>query len=116
MGNNKNMAGRKPEHAYWGSYFVPDTGRNYSYLIYQRPHSRMETALIKGVLSGLTLLGIPSFILHILNNIGAVHLDNWMLWVLFVLAALMLIARFVVFCIKSWQDIRYRERKLRDKR
>lgn len=76
----------------------------------------METALIKGVLSGLTLLGVPSFLLHILNNIGAIRLDNWMLWVLFVLAALMLIARFVVFCVKSWQDIRYRERKLREKR
>lgn len=75
----------------------------------------METALIKGILAGLTLLGVPSFMLHILNNIGAVHLDNWMLWVLFILAALMLLARFIVFCVKSWQDIRWREKHLRNK-
>ena len=110
MGNRKDMAECKPEYGQWDSYFVSDTGRHYRYLIYKRPDNRMETALIKGVLSGLTILGVPSFLLHILNNIGAVHLNEWMLWVLFILAALMLLARVIVFCVKSWQDIRHRDR------
>lgn len=74
----------------------------------------METALIKGILSGLTIMGVPSYLLFILAKINLIaFLNNWQLWVLFVLSVLMLSARIVVYCIKSWQDIRWREKFLR---
>jgi len=67
----------------------------------------METKLIIGALNGL---GITAFIGGILLNIG-----DWKAAILFGLGALYGGARFVVYVIKSWQDIRWRERHLRKK-
>jgi len=63
------------------------------------------TRLIYGILNGL---GITAFVWGILLNIG-----DWKGAILFGLGALYGGARFVVYCIKSWQDIRWRERHLR---
>lgn len=65
----------------------------------------METKLIIGMINGL---GILSFVWGILLNLG-----DWKAAILFGLGALYMGARFVVYCIKSWQDIRWRERHLR---
>ena len=67
----------------------------------------METKLIIGMLHGI---GISAFIGGILVNLG-----DWKSAILFGLGALYAFARFVVYCVKSWQDIRWREKHLRKK-
>lgn len=67
----------------------------------------MASRLIIGLLNGL---GISAFLGGILFNIG-----DWKAAVLFALGALYGIARLVIYCIKGWQDIRWREKKLRGK-
>lgn len=65
------------------------------------------TPLVTGLLHAF---GISFFLGGILANLG-----DWKSAVLFGLGALYALARFVVYCIKSWQDIRWREKHLRKK-
>lgn len=64
--------------------------------------------LIIALLNGF---GIMAFVLGFFMNLG-----DWKSAVLFGLGALYGIARLVVYSVKSWQDIRYREYHLKSKK
>ena len=68
----------------------------------------MAPRLLIGILNAF---GISAFLLGILANLG-----DWKSAILFGLGVLYAGARFVVYCVKSWQDIRWREKHLRNKK
>lgn len=68
----------------------------------------MAPRLIIGIMNGL---GLSAYLLGILVNIG-----DWKALILFLLGAFYWMAKLVVYCIKSWQDIRWREQKLKNKK
>jgi hypothetical protein len=105
MGHNSLFSRDGHQRATSYHYAVGDSRRYHSFPIYKRPTSSVETKLIIGMINGL---GILSFVWGILLNLG-----DWKAAILFGLGALYMGARFVVYCIKSWQDIRWRERHLR---
>lgn len=65
----------------------------------------------KIVVALFNAFGITAFVLGFFMNLG-----DWKSAVLFGLGALYGIARLVVYSIKSWQDIRYREYHLKNKK
>ena len=90
-----------------GYEYMDMSGNIFRLPVFKGNNKRMGTRLAMGIVNGL---GMTAFLLGILANIG-----DWKSTVLFGLGALYGAARFVVYCIKSWQDIRWRERKLKNK-
>lgn len=91
-----------------GYHYMVDAGRVFRLPIIQRHKKPMVTRMLMGILN---VAGISAFILGILANLG-----DWKAAILFALGALYGIARFIVYCIKSYQDIRYREYIFRKKK
>lgn len=110
LGNNNTNGKRKPEHGQWCEYYVADTGRMHYIPIYKRTAKRMEAKII---ISVLYFIGVPTYVLGILANIGWLQIDNWKATVLFVLAAMFAVAKIFFYCLRQWQQYLMRKKELR---
>lgn len=83
-----------------------NSDRNRIFIGIKKRKKIMETTI-----TVLTYLGIPSYLFVFLDAMKWVELSGWKLIVLFILSALMLLARLIVYCVKSYQEIRQKNKE-----
>lgn len=110
MGDSNNNISGKSERKGWGNYFVADTGRMHYFPVHKRTAKRMEAKIIIGI---LYFIGVPTYVLGILANIGWLSIDNWKATILFILAAMFAVAKIFFYCLRQWQQYLMRKKELR---
>lgn len=108
LGNNNNLHPRKYERFASSEHFVGDTYRSY----YDHFNKTIERAMSTKLLIHLfNWIGIPAYLLSLLNVLGFTSFDNAKQFILFLLAVLFGVARLVVYCVENYQRLKYRSRE-----
>lgn len=108
LGDNFDKYGDKRKQYSSSEYYVVDTGSIHNNINTQRTPNRMEPKIL---IAFLYLVGIPTYILGILENYG-----NWKGDILFIIAVLFGIAKLVFFCLRQWQMFLLRKGALKEKK